>query len=179
MIMANPDKIFLKHYNQYKDKIFTFFLYRVNFNRAIAEDLTSEAFIKALENFDSFDENRSFQAWIYTIAGNHLKNYYRTCNREVDLEYAKDKTREFHNSLNASLELEAIMEKIHMLETYHKEVLLLRFVDGLSNTEIADVLEKDEGAVRVQVSRALGVLREKLEARKIKNENNRNKLVSD
>jgi RNA polymerase sigma-70 factor, ECF subfamily len=160
--MANPDKIFLKNYNQYKDKIFTFFLYRVNFNRAIAEDLTSEAFIKALENYERFDEDRSFQAWIYTIAGNHLKNYYRTCNREVDLEHAQDKTREFHNALHASLELEAIMEKIQLLEKYHKEVLLLRFADGLSNTEIADVLGKDEGAVRAQMSRALGVLREKL-----------------
>jgi RNA polymerase sigma-70 factor, ECF subfamily len=160
--MAKTDKIFLNHYNQYKDKIFTFFLYRVNFNRAIAEDLTSEAFIKALENFARFDDDRSFQAWIYTIAGNHLKNYYRTCNREVDLEYAKNKTREFHNSLNASLELETVMEKISLLETYHKDVLLLRFVDGLSNTEIADVLGKDEGAVRAQMSRALGVLREKL-----------------
>ncbi len=158
--MPSENKVFLGYYKEYKDKIYTYFLYRVNFNQAIAEDLTSEIFLKALEHFESFDPGRSFQAWIYKIAGNHLKNYYRTCNREVALERASSAVYEFKNCLDASLELQKIMNKIAALEDYHREVLLLRFVDGLNNSEIAELLNKDEGAVRTQVSRALKALRD-------------------
>ena len=64
---------FLKHYNQYKDKIFNYFWYRLNFNRAEAEDMTQDVFLKALDNFDKFDPDRSFQAWIYTISKNYIR----------------------------------------------------------------------------------------------------------
>jgi RNA polymerase sigma factor (sigma-70 family) len=160
--MAKINKIFLQNYAEYKDKIFAYFLYRVNFNRVIAEDLTSEVFLKALENFPDFDQTRPFQAWIYTIAANHLKNYYRICNREVSLEAADGKTEEIKDCLDAKLELERVMDAIMTLDDYYREVLLLRFVDGLGNAEIADLLDKEEGAVRAQISRALAALREKI-----------------
>ncbi len=162
MKVKNPD--FLIYYDEYKDKIFNYFWYRIDFNRDLAEDLTSEAFIKALTHFDSFDPTRSFQAWIYAIAKNHLLNYYRTAGREVELSWATDKCQDQLRGVEIDLELENIILTIRTLEPYHREVLLLRFVDGLDNSEIALILEKDEGAVRTQVSRALKILREKLDS---------------
>lgn len=153
-------KDFLGYYNEFKDKIFNYLWYRVNFNRALAEDLTSEVFIKALSSFDGFDRNRPFQAWIYKIARNHLINHYRTCNREVELEQAAH-LPETLNKLDAALEVEKLMFEIEKLEPYHRDVLLMRFVDGLTNSEIAAVLEKEEGAVRTQISRALQIIKEK------------------
>lgn len=161
--MAEEDKEFLGYYQKFKDKIFTYFWYRVNFNRTIAEDLTSEVFIRALTNFDSFDQTRSFQSWIYKIAHNHLVNYYRIHNREVELECAKNLSQGL-SQIIANLELERVLKEIERLESYYREVLLLRFVDGLNNQEIAEALGKDEGAVRTQISRALQVIQEKLKA---------------
>lgn len=160
--MGMVEKEFLGYYKTYKDKIFTFFLYRVNFNRAIAEDLTSDIFLKAFKNFDTFDPTRSFQAWIYRIAHNHLCNYYRAQAPEVELEKAQDLCTDFCAQSAASLELDKIIKIIYELEPYHRDVLLLRFVDNLENREIAALLEKDEGAVRTQLSRAMVILREQL-----------------
>src|SRR6056297_1297796 len=70
-------KHFLGFYKQYSNKIYNYFFYRVNFNDEVAEDLTSEVFLKAYKHFDSFDQSQSFQAWIFSIAHNHLANYYR------------------------------------------------------------------------------------------------------
>ncbi len=156
------EKLFISNYNQYKNKIYTYFLYRVNFNEALAEDLTSEAFLKAYKSWESFDCERSFQSWIYAISHNHLLNHYRTVGREVSTEETNDIATEFKNNLEASIELERIITEIYKMDNYCREVLLLRFVDGLENKEIADLLAKDESAVRTQMSRALASLRDKL-----------------
>lgn len=159
---VNQDKIFVSNYQQYKDKIYTYFLYRVNFNQALAEDLTSEVFLKAYKSLDSFDCERSFQSWIYAISHNHLLNYYRTVGREKSLEEVGDIATEFKKKLEANLELERIIEEIYKMDDYCREVLLLRFVDALDNKDIARLLNKDEGAVRTQISRALSELRNKI-----------------
>ncbi len=157
--MANN---FLKYYKAYKDKIYNYFWYRVNFDRPLAEDLTAEVFLKALENFSGFDQNRPFQPWIFTLARNHLINYYRRAKREVPLGNCENLNRDELPKIQARLEVERIIKKIKQLEPYHQEVLLLKYVDGLANGEIALVLEKEEGAVRTQLSRALNQLRETL-----------------
>lgn len=160
--MAKGETKFLEYYNSYKDKIFNYFWYRVNFNRSLAEDLTSEVFIKALASFDRFDVNGSFQAWIYTIARNHFINYCRTAYRETDLENAGNLKTDYLKNIEDSLELEAVIIEINKLDKYCREVLLYKFVDGLDNKEIACLLNKEEGAVRTQISRALAQLREKI-----------------
>jgi len=157
--MAQQKQNFTDYYNQYKDKIFNYFWYRVNFNRALAEDLTADAFLKAFKSFNGFDHNRSFQSWMYAIAKNHLLNYYRTANRETDLLTAEKMGVNELKKIENRLELERAFELINQLSEYHREVLLMRFSDGLDNREIAEILNKDEGAVRTQISRALEELR--------------------
>ncbi|MCU0679083.1 MAG: RNA polymerase sigma factor [Planctomycetes bacterium] len=161
--MAGAEKDFLFYYHAYKDKIFTFFFYRVNFNRALAEDLTSEVFLKAFSHFSHFEPNRSFQAWIYRIAHNHLCNHYRSASREVDLAQAGNMDHDIRRQCETNLELVRIIKVMYGLEPYFRDVLIFRFVDGLSNSEIASLLDKEEGAVRTQISRALAVLKEALE----------------
>ena len=159
--MQKQKQTFTDYYNQYKDKIFNYFWYRVNFNRALAEDLTADAFLKAFKNFRAFDHNRSFQSWMYAIAKNHLLNYYRTANRETDLLALGSMGVNELKKIENKLELEQAFELINHLSEYHREVLLMRFSDGLDNREIAEILDKDEGAVRTQISRALEELRGK------------------
>lgn len=160
--MEAKDRDYIANYDKYKDKIYTYFWYRVNFNNDIAEDLTAEVFLKAYKNFEDFDPSRSFQAWIYAIAHNHLVNHYRTANREIDLERAAVIAVDETKDLDAKFEIERIMTTIKCLDSYCREVLELRFIDQLSNSEIADLLGKDEGAIRTQISRAMQILKDKL-----------------
>lgn len=154
---------FIFYYNEFKDKIFHYFLYRVGLDRSLAEDLTSEVFIKALKNFEAFDASKRFQPWIYAIAHNHLVNHYRLAGRFVPLG-AIEETRE--SSLEVSgqqveirYELGRALRAIDAMPNEEREVLRLKFVDGLGNREIAEVVGKEEGAVRTQISRSLHKLR--------------------
>ncbi len=158
--MAQTDKDFLNYYQQFKDKIFNYFWYRVNFNQALAEDLTSEVFLKAFKHFAGFEQDRPFTCWIYTIARNHLLNYYRIAYREVGLEAKVRLATDDWTKINANIEVKRLIKIIEQLDQYHREVLLLKFVDGLEIWEIAQVLAKDQGAVRTQLSRALAILRQ-------------------
>ena len=118
--------------------------------------------MKAFKNYESFDESRSFQAWIYMVAKNHLLNYYRTRGREVDLNCALDLSSEVLQKINTSIEAERIMEYIEKLDNYSKELVIMKYVDELDNKEIAEILGKEVNAVRVQLSRALCKLRQDL-----------------
>lgn len=161
-MQRKKEKLFIENYKAYKDKIYTYFLYRVNFNREMAEDLTSEVFVKAFKNIDSFEQGRSFQSWIYAISRNHLFNYYRDCEKTISLDAAEEAAVEFRKAFAAKIDLELIIKKIYQMDDYCREVLLLRFVDGLDNKEIAECLEKEEGAIRTQISRALCELRSRI-----------------
>jgi len=160
--MIKKNKKFLDNYNKYLDKIYTYVWYRVGFNKTLSEDLCSEIFLKAFKNFETFDQTKSFQAWIYTIAKNHILNYYRTRGREVDLESALDLSSNSLQKIDVNLESERVLKCINELDDCSKEIIILRYVDELDNKEIADILGKEVNAIRVQLSRALGKLREKI-----------------
>lgn len=149
---------YLKYYNQFRDKIFTFIYYRVYSDKEIAEDLTSEVFLKALKNFESFDASQSFQAWIYRIAKNHIINFYEK-KKALPLEMAATKTVDYAAENNSKYEADLVMTEIKRMKDDYREVLLLKFVDELTNEEIANVLGKDNGTVRTRISRALSELR--------------------
>lgn len=158
--MKKPKDNFLPYYNQFKDKIYNYFLYRVGFDKALAEDLTSEVFIKALKSFIDFDENKKFQSWIYMIAHNHLVNHYKADNKIIPLEIVEDFLKYIDNSAEEKLELERVLKIIDSMEDADSEVIRFKFIDQLSNQEIADLLNKEEGTVRTQISRSLNKLRE-------------------
>jgi RNA polymerase sigma-70 factor (ECF subfamily) len=160
--MAKKSDNFLAYYNQFKDKIYNYFLYRVGFDKALAEDLTSEVFIKALKGFASFDETQKFQSWIYAISHNHLVNYYsRAAKKPISLEGLEDFIQiEDDNQFEEKYEAGQVLQVIDNMETGDRDVLRLRFVDELDYREIADILHKEEGAVRTQVSRSLEKLRQ-------------------
>jgi len=159
--MSNNKENFIFYYDQFKDKIFNYFLYRVGFNSPLAEDLTSEVFIKALRAFANFDENKIFKSWIYAIAHNHLVNYYSRSGRDfVPLEEVEDfLVAPDENKIEEKYETEQVLTAIDSMAYYDREVLRLKFVDELNNKEIAEIVDKEEGAVRTQVSRSLSRLR--------------------
>ena len=160
--MDNSNDNFLAHYQQFKDKIYNYFLYRVGFDVSLAEDLTSEVFLKAFQHFADFDPTKRFQPWIYMIAHNHLVNYYRTSKRVVSLEVVENIWQYADKQAENKYELERVLKIINAMEDTDREILRLKFVDQLDNEEIAEVLGKEAGAMRTQLSRSLSKLRERL-----------------
>lgn len=153
---------FLKYYEQCKTPIFTYLLYRVRFDREVAEDLTSEVFIKAFEHFDSFDRARSFKTWIFTIAHNHLVNFYVSRKEVTSLDEAIHVTRDevsVGDSVDTRSSISRVLSLVNKLSDAQRELVIMRYVNDLSYNEIASITGKAEGAIRTAISRALSSLR--------------------
>ena len=154
-------------YELYLDPIYRYIYYRVG-SHPEAEDLTEMVFLKAWEKLPRSGkgaEVRNFRAWIYRIAHNLVVDRHRTHkpvsaldqHNQVQAPIASPETLAEHTEQSAALEA-AIMQ----LEAEYQQVIVLRFVNQLSHTETARILDKKEGHVRVLQYRALQKLRELL-----------------
>ncbi len=157
---------YTRYYEEYKNAIYNYILYRVRYDRDTAEDLTADVFVKAFENFEKYDRKRSFKTWIYTIAHNHLINHLTGIKPVVQLDDTlaanlEAQTEHYGDSLDHQMMMGQIGSLMADLPEATRELLTLRFVNDLSNTEISEVLGKDEGAVRTGLSRAIAALRNK------------------
>lgn len=157
---------FTRYYEEYKNAVFNYILYRVSYDRDTAEDLTADIFVKAFEHLSSYDRERSFKTWIFTIAHNHLINHLMGNKQplQLDDELAANleaQTEHFDEAFDHKMIVDQLSALMSELPEAQRELLTLRFVNDLSNTEIAEVLKKDEGAVRTGISRAIGALRNK------------------
>ena len=154
-------------YRRYADAIFRYVYYRVGV-RAVAEDLVADVFVRAMEGLPAYrDTGSPFKAWLYRIAHARVVDYYRR--QEVR------RTVPLHEQLAASGkadpgELAAdrdaarrIWAALPHLTGEQQQVISLRFIAGFSTAEVADVLEKTEGAIRAIQHRALASLRRLLE----------------
>ena len=154
---------FAGYYEANKKAIFNYALYRVSFDRDIAEDLTSEIFLKAFTAFKSFDRKRSFKTWIFTIAHNHLINYYSSKKTTLSLDEACLIMKE--EDVGAAVDKKGVLDKVfHIVEDLpeaQREIVIMKFVNDQEYDEIASVLGKEQGAVRTALSRAITAIKEK------------------
>lgn len=157
---------FIPYYEKHKKAIFNYILYRVGFDRAAAEDLTSEIFLKAFEHFDSYDRNRPFKTWIYAIAHNHLINYRSGRKTTLSLDDAIQVVRDesvsceiYKGAVDREIIMSKILSLVLELPPLQQEIVIMRYVNDLNNDEIAQVLGKKKGAVRTTLSRAITALR--------------------
>ncbi|MDO8626764.1 MAG: RNA polymerase sigma factor [Candidatus Magasanikbacteria bacterium] len=160
-------------YNQHFDKIYRYVYFRVGANRALAEDLVSEVFLKALEHFDSYDPARGQSAWIFTIASNHLKNYWRDHKPTEPLPgealnageegHAPDKDwlKPALAALEQQLTRAEVTSLVAQLESLsEREIVTFHYILGYNYKEIADQKGMSESAVKVAAHRALKKLRQ-------------------
>ncbi len=154
-------------YTLHVDAIYKYLLRRT-LTRAVAEDLTSTTFLKALESIRSFDPKRGeLRAWLYRIARNALIDYYRSPARStVDIEnvWGLQSSEVAELAAERSVDAEKLHKALSTLKPAQREVVLLRIWEGLSYKEIADLTGKSEGNCKVLYSRALSDLRTQLPA---------------
>lgn len=166
--MNNDKKQFEKFYNDNFEKIYRFVFFRTNKHRELAEDLVSEIFMKALKNFDSFDENISHSAWIFTIAKNHLANYWRDNKPTASLPDEADEDANpdkfwYRQSTNDSqiqedkLDVEKILSNLSEKE---KQIVTFHYILGYNYAEIGEMLDQSPGNAKVIAHRALKKLKQ-------------------
>lgn len=155
---------FIRLYRMHYDSVFRYCAHRL-FNRAAAEDVTSQVFLKVVEKFASFKgDEQQFRSWLYRIATNAVNHHLRKVARRNNLlERACGQTNGPAGGCRASSEKLALLrEAVLDLRPRCQAIITLRFFESLKMTEIAEVLGSSPGTVRSQMARALAKLRKVL-----------------
>lgn len=156
-------------YERYVHKIFNYVYYRTG-NAHDAEDLTARVFYRAMRNIPKYEQRGlPFSAWLYRIAHNLVANWHRDNSRrpEIPLE---DSYGVYHRqaehpetSLVQTEEQERLLLVIRKLPGERQQLLILKFVEHLSNIEIGQIMGRTEGAIKSLYHRTLLSMRDELE----------------
>ena len=156
-------------YERYVNKVYSYIYYRVG-NHHDAEDLTARTFHRALDHIDRYVQRGApFSAWLYRIAHNLVANWHRDHSRRkvVSLEDVNlsPPLREGPQHLAEQREEEnELLAAVRRLPADRQQLLILKFVEEMSNTQIGAVMGRSEGAIKSLYHRTLLSLREMLEA---------------
>lgn len=155
-LQQNQDE-YLKAFEEFSDGIFRHCLYRVS-NREVSRDLTQETFLKVWQYIVSGGEILNMKAFLYKTANNLVIDYYRkkkSDSLDVLQEDGFDPIGDSDIEIVQGAEVSQALAILQKLSEDDREILVFRFVDGLSITEIADTLGETENVVSVRIHRAL------------------------
>ena len=165
---AREDKAaFGELYERYITRIYNYIYYRTG-NAQDAEDLTAKVFMRAMHHIKTYDERGvPFSAWLYRIAHNLVANWHRDRSRRqiVPLEEFIGHGEQAdmpEETAEAQEERERLLETLRQLPEERQQLLILKYVERLSNAEIGEIMNRTEGAIKSLYYRTLSVLRDEL-----------------
>ena len=154
--------------NRYQNRLLNF-VYRTTGDRERAEDLVQEVFVRVYRHIQRFDRSRKFSTWIYTIASNLAKNELRNRSRNPLVLFQTirrnweddDRPLQFEDPGTRPDDLyrkrhlrEAVEEAVEKLPPHHRNVFVLRELEGKSYEEIAEITSCNLGTVKSRLNRA-------------------------
>lgn len=154
---------YIEHYNLNKDKIFSYFYYNLSKNRELAEDLTSDTFLKWFEKFETYNDEFAFSTWIFTIARNTLFDYYRKNKINVTLDESTEIThteflqyeQDFSKKIDIDNQMEDVYTLLNTLSESSREIVIMKYLQELTTKEISEISWKTQANVRKIISRSL------------------------
>jgi RNA polymerase sigma-70 factor (ECF subfamily) len=155
-------------YERYLDRIYNYIFYRVG-NNHDAEDLTARVFHRALASLPRYrHQGAPFSAWLFRIAHNLLANFYRDQSRQRvvaldDLTVVAASPDSPERVAESNDEQRALWSAIAQLHPERRDLLFMKFAEGLSNAQIGEIMGRSEGAVKSLYHRTLQALRTELE----------------
>ncbi len=163
---TDPDAFGLL-YERYVDKIFNYVYFRVG-STDDAQDLTAKVFFKALNSISSYRHmGLPFSAWLYRIAHNLVANYHRDRSKMVEISIENltitdtSKASAPESQLSKQQDNAYLLKLINDLSPQKKELIILKFVQRLSNEEIGQIFGKTEGAIKSLYHRTLLELKDR------------------
>jgi RNA polymerase sigma-70 factor (ECF subfamily) len=157
---------FVQLYRRHYDAVFRYCVHRL-FERATAEDITADVFLKVVENIGRFNGNeQQVRNWLYKIATNAVNQHLRKAvRREHLLRTAGGQVdRGAAERGESSQKLAILRDAVLALKPRYQTIITLRFFENMKLTEIAEVLGSSPGTIRSQLTRALAKLRRNLGA---------------
>ncbi len=167
-LAKNDKEAFGELYERYLPKMYNYIYYRIG-NVHDAEDLTARLFFRALSHIGKYeDRGVPFQAWLYRIAHNLVANWHRDQGRRkiiaLDDYVANAQNSEAPDRLAEELEeKQQLLQAVRRLPADRQQLLLLKFIDQLSNAEIGEIMGRTEGAIKSLYHRTLMALRDDLQ----------------
>jgi RNA polymerase sigma-70 factor (ECF subfamily) len=162
-IRAKKDpEAFGEIYDMYVSRIYRFIYFKVP-SAEVAEDLTSECFLKAWQYLKEKRDVPHLQALLYSVARSVTVDWYRStaCERgdigldeAVQSDLAGTGSERFLKDVESRIDAAAIVEKMRRLKDEYREVMVMKHLDGMSNREIAAALGKSPSHIRVIAHRA-------------------------
>lgn len=160
---GDPDA-FGELYDRYVDLVYRYVYYRVG-SAQLAEDLTSETFLRALRRIGSFTwQGRDVGAWFVTIARNLIADHYKSSRQRLELTTADVTTVTGaprlvqdgpENAVLESMQNKVLLQSVKKLNAEQQECIVLRFLQGLSVAETARAMNKNDGAIKALQYRAI------------------------
>jgi RNA polymerase sigma-70 factor, ECF subfamily len=150
-------------YDAYVDSIYRYLYYRVG-SHAVAEDLTSETFLRALRRIDSFTwQGKDIGAWFVTIARNLVADHVKSSRFRLEVTTADmldaDRADEgIEDEVLSRLQNAVLLDAVKALKPEQQECIVLRFLQGLTVAETSDVMGRSEGAIKQLQLRAVRAL---------------------
>ena len=155
-------------YARYVERIFNYVYYRTG-NVHDAEDLTARVFYRALNHIQNYtDRGVPFSAWLYRISHNLIANWHRDRSRHQEIPLDDAPTLHYKGeapeaALMQGQDRDALLKLIRHLPSERQHLLILKFVEQMSNAEIGQTMGRSEGAVKSLYHRTLLALRDNLE----------------
>ncbi|MBL4694088.1 sigma-70 family RNA polymerase sigma factor [Candidatus Gracilibacteria bacterium] len=166
-VQAGDQDAFAALYEILIDPIYRYIYYRVPATES--EDLTETVFLKVWKNINKYRPMKNiFTAWVFRIAHNLVVDYYRAAkNKKVDelSEMLPDMDRQ-HNPIvrtKQSMDKDTLKKALARMKDSYREIIIYKFMNELSNSEIALILNKSEGSLRILQFRALKSLKKELQ----------------
>lgn len=150
-------------YEEYYDRIAHYVYVRIG-NKAEAEDIAGDVFLKALQSLKSYQEKGvPMQGWLFRIAHNLTVDYLRKRGEHQTVPIDSTVIRADNDPsaiAETKIEFERVAKAMKQLTTEQREVISLRFFSGLTSGEVGNILHKSDGAVREMQRAAIEKLRQ-------------------
>ncbi len=152
---------FGKLYEMYFERIFRFIFKRLGGDENVAADLTQQSFMKAMANIRRYeDRGLSFCSWLYRIAQNEVNMYFRSLQKTATIAINEKQFKELCSEAQITgymtvEEQEQLISLLNQLEQEHLDLIELRFFQGMSFKEIADIYSITEPNAKMRVYRIL------------------------
>lgn len=160
-IQQGEKPAFNELYVRYSDKLYGYLLKMLWYNEVRAQDLLQDLFAKIITQPHLFDPQRNFKTWVYTIASNLCKNEFkrnevrRGTVHGVEQFHTLSTDENLENKIQENQFRDALTEELKRLDDKHREVFVLKHIDGLSIKEISEITGANEGTVKSRLFYAI------------------------